>query len=80
MKLCGMKMRIYWAICYIFDLLLYIATTLLFSIAEVISGARFFKETGPGILVASYLLWGFAQISVSYFFASFIKRTRTATG
>jgi hypothetical protein len=80
MKLTGLKMRVYWLVSYGFDIVLYLVSASLFAIVEIVTGARFFKETAWFILLLVFLTWGLAQVSLAYFLSSFINRTRTATG
>jgi hypothetical protein len=40
---------------------------------------RIIVETDPGVLLVFLLLWGLALLSMAFFFASFFRRSRTAS-
>lgn len=80
MKINGMKMRNYWLSLYIFNLIIYAVTFLLFFIFGCfVFKFSIFTETSWGLQTLLYIGWGFCQIGLAFFFQAFLSNARTST-
>jgi len=78
MKMMGMKMKNYWLMTYVFDLVLFALVSTVF----IISGIAFFQikfllDPTPFILLL--LVWGHTLIAMALFISAFLNRNRTIT-
>jgi hypothetical protein len=79
MKMVGLEMSSYWAINFIYDLLLYVIVMVLFIGIGLAFGLRVFRQAAWHIQVLLYGGWGLAQVSLSFLLSTFFSRSRTAT-
>lgn len=76
----GLRMHNYWIISFVFDLILYIITIVVFIIfGRFILGLTFFYETNYWVLLFFFLAWGLCQISLAFFFSVFLNQAQTAS-
>mmetsp|Transcript_9448 Transcript_9448/g.9163 ORF Transcript_9448/g.9163 Transcript_9448/m.9163 type:complete len:468 (+) Transcript_9448:746-2149(+) len=80
MKMNGLRMHNYWIISFIFDMVLYIITVVVFIIfGRFILQLTFFYETSYLVLFFFFLAWGLCQISLAFFFSVFLNQAQTAS-
>jgi ABC-2 family transporter protein len=73
MRLQGVTTPFYWSVTYVFSFIVYVLVVAVFLGIELAMGNRFFTQTSPLLMVLLLTLWGFAQVSFSFFLASFFK-------
>ena len=79
MKMNGMKMINYWVINYLWSMMLYIISVMIFILfGKYILISDFFTDTNIWAILITFLGWGFSQISLSFFFQNFFKKSKTA--
>jgi len=79
MKMMGLKSVVYWIVSYIFYFLIYILSMLLMCILAIILDFRFFRANDFGTYFIMLILFGNVSVAASFFFASFLSNSRTAT-
>lgn len=80
MKMNGMKMRNYWAVNYLWNLGLYMTSSLVFLLfGIVVLELPFFTQTKLSVLLTIIFGWGLSQVSLAFCFQNFLTRVRTAT-
>ena len=80
MKMNGLRMYNYWIIAFIFDMILYAITIIVFIIfGRFILQLTFFYETSYLVLFTFFLAWGLCQISLAFFFQIFLNQSQTAS-
>lgn len=80
MKMNGMKMKNYWMTNFLFNFIVYALTVFVFCLTgAVILGLSFFTQSNWAILILFFVGWGFAQISLSFFFSAFLQMAQTAS-
>lgn len=81
MKMNGMKMRNYWIVNYIWNVLLYLPSALTFLLFGIyILKMPFFTQTSLPVLCFMLLGWGLCQASLSFFFQNFFSKSTVVTG
>ncbi len=79
MKMNGMKIRNYWLVYFIFNLLLAIITNLIFFLlGAFLLKTTFFTKTSAGLLILVSLGWCLAQVGMAVFFQTFLNKSRSA--
>lgn len=80
MKMNGLRMYNYWIISFIFDMILYTITIVVFILfGRFILGLTFFYETNYFVLFFFFLGWGLCQISLAFLFSVFLNQAQTAS-
>jgi len=80
MKMNGLKMRYYWLINYLWNLIMYCASVTVFILfGQFVLEISFFTETGTGPMLVMLFGWGLSQVSLSFFWQNFIGKARSAT-
>lgn len=79
MKMNGLKMKMYWIINYLYNLVLYSTVTLVVIIIGIIFGLPFFTKTSGLLTILLFLGWGLNQISFGFMLTTFFSKARTAT-
>jgi hypothetical protein len=79
MKMMGMKMSNYWAVTFVYNVILYLAVlVVVYGFSYGFGFAIFTQGSVPATLFL-FLLWGNAQIAVAFFLSSIFNSTRFAT-
>ena len=80
MKINGLKMRNYWISYFIFNCVVYAVTIIFFVIfGTYVFGLNLFKETSFLLIFLTLVIWGMAQIGLSFFFQAFLSNGRTTS-
>ena len=80
MKINGLKMRNYWISYIIFNYVVYAVTIIFFVIfGTYVFGLNLFKETSFLLIFLTLVIWGMAQIGLSFFFQAFLSNGRTTS-
>lgn len=79
MRQSGLPDRVYAVVTYFFFLILYIFATGIVILVASILRFRFFVANDIGIVLLFFFIWGHTLIAVSYLFAIFFSKSRTAT-
>ena len=80
MKINGLKMRNYWISYFIFNYVIYSVTIIFFIIfGTYVFGLNLFKETSFLLIFLTLVIWGLAQIGLSFFFQAFLSNARTTS-
>ena len=75
-----MKMKNYWMTNFLFNFIVYALTVFVFCMTgAVILGLSFFTQSNWAVLILFFIGWGFAQISLSFFFSAFLQMAQTAS-
>lgn len=75
-----MGTMVYAASQYLTFYALFAISSLFFLIAGLVTKLDLVAKTEFSVLVITFLVWGFAQISLAFFFASFFSKSRSALG
>ncbi|KYQ94390.1 ABC transporter A family protein [Tieghemostelium lacteum] len=75
----GLKIRNYWIVNYLFNLMLYTCALIIVVGISLIFGFAVFTETSGFAMFLLLAGWGNAQIALSFFLSTLFQRTRTAT-
>jgi hypothetical protein len=76
MKINGMKMSNYWKINYLFNLVFYMITALIFLFfGMTIFDLQVFSDSNFMVLLTVLFGWGLAQISMAFFISVFVSRS-----
>jgi ABC-type multidrug transport system ATPase subunit len=80
MKMNGLRMHNYWIISWIFDMIMYWITIIVFLLfGRFVLKLSFFSETSYWVLLVFFMAWGLCQISMAFFFAVFLNQAQTAS-
>ncbi len=80
MKINGMKMSNYWFVNYLFNLGFYLATVFVFLIfAMKVFNLQVFRQTSFSVMLAIFIGWGLAQVSLAFLLSVFLQKSQTAT-
>jgi ABC-type multidrug transport system fused ATPase/permease subunit len=80
MKINGLKMFNFWIGYMITDYVIYLITILVFSLVGIfILKLTLFINTSFILLFVLFILWGFNQIGLAFFFQSFVNNARSTT-
>jgi ABC-type multidrug transport system ATPase subunit len=79
MRQSGLPDRVYAVVTYLFFLILYVLATGIVILVASILRFRFFIANDIGIVLLFFFVWGHTLIAVSYLFAVFFGKSRTAT-
>lgn len=79
MRMNGMSILNYWAINFLYNLLISLATNIVFYLfGYIFLDISFFKQTSFGVLSVVFLGWILAQIGLSIFLQVFLSSSRAA--
>ncbi|KAJ3395761.1 hypothetical protein HDU80_010204 [Chytriomyces hyalinus] len=78
MKMNGMNTWLYYLAHYLTCFVLYACSTLVFACAGYFSKIEMFTLTSPVVLFVLFLLWGNAQVCLSFFLSTLFKQSRIA--
>ena len=79
MRMNGMSMTNYWAINFLYNLVISIATNIVFYLfGYIFLDISFFRQTSFSVLAIVYLGWILAQIGLSVFLQVFLSSSRAA--
>src|SRR3989338_2794100 len=79
MVMAGLKMRLYWAVAYLYNLLLFMIIFMLLVFVCLAFQLRFMTETSPLLLFFIFFGWGNVQIAFSFFLSTFFNSARVAS-
>lgn len=80
MKMNGMKMSYYWVVNFIFDFFTYSLTIVWFCLfGYYVMSLKTFTQTSIGLQIVTFVGWGLAQISMSYFLYPFMHKAYSAS-
>eukprot|EP00727_Mastigamoeba_balamuthi_P009933 m51a1_g5562 hypothetical protein (816) ;mRNA; f:577506-581091 len=79
MRMMGLWMPMYWAINYVYDVLMYLVVCIIYIAIGLAFQLRVFTIAPAGVQVCFYLGFGLSQVSLSFFFSAFFSRSRNAT-
>lgn len=80
MKMNGMKMRYYWAVNFLFDMLIYACTFGVFFVyGGLILKIDAFLHTSAAFQFIMFFGWGYAQIALAFLVSPFLSRAQSAT-
>lgn len=79
MRMNGMSITNYWAINFLYNLLISLATNIVFYLyGYIFLDISFFKQTSLGVITLVFLGWILAQIGLSIFLQVFVSSSRAA--
>ncbi len=79
MRLNGMSILNYWAINFLYNLIISLATNAVFYLfGYIFLDISFFRQTSFGVLFVVFFGWILAQISLSIFLQGFLSSSRAA--
>eukprot|EP01015_Nassula_variabilis_P005998 TRINITY_DN14565_c0_g1_i2.p1 TRINITY_DN14565_c0_g1~~TRINITY_DN14565_c0_g1_i2.p1 ORF type:complete len:160 (-),score=16.30 TRINITY_DN14565_c0_g1_i2:62-541(-) len=79
MKMIGLKMRNYWVVYILFNLIYFAISALIFTLFGILAtNLSLFHETNLWILVVTLIGWGISQIGLATLLQVFIHKARTA--
>ncbi|KAI8619185.1 P-loop containing nucleoside triphosphate hydrolase protein [Chytriomyces sp. MP71] len=78
MKMNGMKTWVYYLSHYLTCFTLYAFSTICFCVAGFLTKIPLFKLTSPVVLAVLFILWGNAQVCLSFFLSTLFKQSRNA--
>jgi len=78
-QMSGMRMSVYWAVAYVYDLMLYVCISLAIAAASLAFSMRLFTQTSSALLIIMFLLWGHALIGLCFLLSTFFSKARTAS-
>eukprot|EP00727_Mastigamoeba_balamuthi_P013914 m51a1_g9145 hypothetical protein (836) ;mRNA; f:87108-90307 len=79
MKMMGLRMRMYWAINFVYDCVLYLVVIVLYVAIGLAFRLRVFTQTAGFIQFLLYAGWGLSQISFAFLLSTFFSKSRNAT-
>ena len=79
MRMNGMSIVNYWTINFVYNLIISLATNLVFYLfGYIFLDISFFRQTGFGVLFLVFFGWILSQIAMSMFFQVFLSSSRAA--
>jgi ABC-type multidrug transport system ATPase subunit len=79
MKMMGLKMRNYWIVTFIYDVILYVVVLIVTYSVSYAFGFAIFTQGSVVATLFLFILWGNALIALAFFFSSIFNGTRFAT-
>ncbi|KAI9328048.1 hypothetical protein DFJ73DRAFT_904539 [Zopfochytrium polystomum] len=78
MKMNGLKAWAYYVSHYVTFFILYAISSIIFIVAGRLTKLSLFTKTGLPVILLLFFVWGNAQVTLAFFFASFFNRSRMA--